>query len=50
MFGTKDVFVNIAGGVKVEDPSIDLAVICALYYQVTKILPLSHNIYVLQER
>ena len=29
-FGTKDVFVNIAGGIKVEDPSIDLAVICAL--------------------
>ncbi len=29
-FGTKDVFVNIAGGLKVEDPSIDLAVICAL--------------------
>ncbi len=30
MFGTKDVFINIAGGLKVEDPSIDLAVICAL--------------------
>ena len=30
LFGTKDVFVNIAGGLKVEDPSIDLAVICAL--------------------
>jgi len=30
LFGTKDVFVNIAGGIKVEDPSIDLAVICAL--------------------
>jgi DNA repair protein RadA/Sms len=29
-FGVKDVFVNIAGGIKVEDPSIDLAVICAL--------------------
>ncbi len=29
-FGVKDVFVNIAGGLKVEDPSIDLAVICAL--------------------
>ena len=26
----KDVFVNIAGGLKVEDPSIDLSVICAL--------------------
>ena len=29
-FGMKDVFVNIAGGIKVEDPSLDLAVICAL--------------------
>ena len=29
-FGIKDVFVNIAGGLKVEDPSIDLSVICAL--------------------
>jgi len=28
--GTKDVFLNIAGGIKVEDPSIDLAVICAV--------------------
>jgi DNA repair protein RadA/Sms len=29
-FGLKDVFLNIAGGLKVEDPSIDLAVLCAL--------------------
>ncbi|NCW88466.1 MAG: DNA repair protein RadA, partial [Chitinophagia bacterium] len=29
-FGNKDVFLNIAGGLKVEDPSIDLAVLCAL--------------------
>jgi DNA repair protein RadA/Sms len=29
-FGMKDVFLNIAGGLKVEDPSIDLAVISAL--------------------
>ncbi|MCH5715810.1 DNA repair protein RadA [Niabella hibiscisoli] len=27
-FGVKDVFLNIAGGIKVEDPSIDLAVLC----------------------
>lgn len=26
----KDVFLNIAGGIKVEDPSIDLAVLCSL--------------------
>ena len=30
IFGVKDVFVNIAGGIKVEDPSIDLAIVCAL--------------------
>src|ERR1035437_7468853 len=29
-FGVKDVFLNIAGGIKVEDPAIDLAVVCAL--------------------
>ena len=29
-FGLKDVFLNIAGGLKIEDPSIDLAVLCAL--------------------
>ena len=30
LFGAKDVFVNIAGGLKIEDPSIELAVVCAL--------------------
>ena len=29
-FGVKDVFLNIAGGLRVEDPSIDLAVVVAL--------------------
>ena len=29
-FGVKDVFINIAGGIKVEDPSLDLAVLGAL--------------------
>lgn len=29
-FGDKDVFINIAGGIRVEDPAIDLAIICAL--------------------
>lgn len=29
-FGTKDVFLNIAGGMYVDDPAIDLAVIAAL--------------------
>ncbi len=29
-FGTRDVFLNIAGGLKVNDPAIDLAIIMAL--------------------
>ena len=29
-FGMKDVFLNIAGGLKIEDPSMDMAVLCAL--------------------
>lgn len=29
-FGTKDVFLNIAGGLRVEDPAVDLAVMAAL--------------------
>jgi DNA repair protein RadA/Sms len=29
-FGMKDVFLNIAGGIKVEDPAIDLALVSAL--------------------
>lgn len=29
-FGAKDVFVNIAGGLKIEDPSIELSVVCSL--------------------
>ena len=43
LFGTKDVFINIAGGLKVEDPSIDLAVICALLSSYEDI-PLPHQI------
>jgi DNA repair protein RadA/Sms len=42
-FGVKDVFLNIAGGLKVEDPSIDLAVLCALLSSYTDI-PLPHHI------
>lgn len=29
-FGAKDVFLNIAGGLRVEDPAVDLAVVVAL--------------------
>ena len=41
-FGVKDVFINIAGGLKIEDPSIDLPVLCALLssYEDT---PLPHH-------
>src|SRR5690606_31785474 len=35
--GAKDVFLNITGGIRVDDPAIDLAVICAI---------LSSNMYV----
>lgn len=28
--GAKDVFLNIAGGIKVDDPAIDLSVVCAV--------------------
>ncbi|MBL7891037.1 MAG: DNA repair protein RadA, partial [Bacteroidia bacterium] len=28
--GAKDVFLNLAGGIRVEDPAIDLAVVCAV--------------------
>ena len=40
-FGDKDVFINIAGGIRVEDPAIDLAIICALLssYEDTPIPP-----------
>ncbi len=43
LFGTKDVFLNIAGGIKVEDTSIDLAVIMALLSSYEDIA-LPHNV------
>jgi len=42
-FGVKDVFLNIAGGLKVEDPSIDLGVLCALLSSYEDV-PLTHHI------
>jgi DNA repair protein RadA/Sms len=42
-FGVKDVFLNIAGGLKVEDPSIDLAVLCALLSSYEDI-PVPHEV------
>ncbi|HTQ26893.1 MAG TPA: DNA repair protein RadA [Puia sp.] len=42
-FGMKDVFLNIAGGLQVEDPSIDLAVLSALLSTYEDI-PVAQNI------
>lgn len=42
-FGVKDVFLNIAGGLKVEDPSIDLAVLVALLSSYEDV-PVPHDI------
>jgi DNA repair protein RadA/Sms len=42
LFGTKDVFLNIAGGLRIEDPSIDLAVAVALLSSFEDI-PISHR-------
>ncbi|HXB42744.1 MAG TPA: DNA repair protein RadA [Puia sp.] len=42
-FGVKDVFLNIAGGLKVEDPSIDLAVLCSLLSSFEDV-PLPHHL------
>lgn len=42
-FGSKDVFLNIAGGFKVEDPSIDLAVLVALLSSFEDV-PMPHDV------
>lgn len=42
-FGVKDVFLNIAGGLKIEDPSIDLAVLCALLSSYEDVPLLQHT-------
>lgn len=41
--GAKDVFLNIAGGIKVNDPAIDLAVVCAIMSSNANI-PISNKI------
>jgi DNA repair protein RadA/Sms len=41
--GAKDVFINIAGGLKVEDPGIDLALVCAVLSS-NEDLPIPQNI------
>ena len=42
-FGVKDVFLNIAGGLKIEDPSTDLAVLAALLSSFEDV-PVPHHI------
>ena len=41
-YGNKDVFLNIAGGLRVEDPAIDLSIACALLSSLTD-MPLPMN-------
>ncbi|MFN6037948.1 MAG: DNA repair protein RadA, partial [Bacteroidota bacterium] len=41
--GIKDVFLNIAGGIRVEDPAIDLALVCAILSSNEEI-PLPQNV------
>ena len=41
--GIKDVFLNITGGIKIEDPGIDLAVVCAILSS-NEDLPIPSNV------
>lgn len=41
--GIKDVFINIAGGIRVEDPGIDLALVCAILSS-NEDLPISQTV------
>jgi DNA repair protein RadA/Sms len=41
--GVKDVFINIAGGIRVEDPGIDLALVCAILSS-NEDLPISQTV------
>ncbi len=41
--GAKDVFINIAGGIRVEDPGIDLALVCAILSS-NEDLPVTQNV------
>ncbi len=41
--GVKDVFINIAGGIKVEDPGLDLALVCAVLSS-NEDLPIPQNV------
>ena len=41
--GIKDVFLNIAGGIKIEDPGVDLALVCAILSS-NEDMPISQHI------
>lgn len=41
--GAKDVFINIAGGIKVEDPGLDLALVCGILSS-NEDLPIPQNV------
>ncbi len=41
--GVKDVFLNIAGGIKIEDPGVDLALVCAILSS-SEDMPIPQNI------
>jgi DNA repair protein RadA/Sms len=41
--GVKDVFLNIAGGIKIEDPGLDLALVCAILSS-NEDMPIPQNI------
>jgi len=43
IFGTKDVFLNLAGGIKIIDPAMDLSVAAALLSSLEDI-PVAENI------
>lgn len=40
---SKDVFLNIAGGIRVDDPAIDLAVVCAILSS-NEDMPVNHHV------
>ncbi len=40
---SKDVFLNIAGGIRVDDPAIDLGVVCAVLSS-NEDMPVNHNV------
>ncbi|MBU0952721.1 MAG: DNA repair protein RadA [Elusimicrobia bacterium] len=44
--GNTDVYANVAGGVKIKEPSVDLAVCCAIYSALTNVQVPSDSVFV----